>query len=105
MNYLIQIIELVKHHQLPVWALTIISDVKMYYDGQPTSSRESVLQSIDRMINSITYTVRNSTCTGDNIPRVIIDNQMTIYSLSGNTEYIKIVFKHTEKPVIDPFNF
>ena len=105
MNYLIQIVELVKHHRLPEWALLIIAEVKMYYGDYPVTERDSVLLTIDRMIDGISFTLRNTKTSGDVIPTSIEDKQMTIFSLTGDTPYLKIFFKPTKREkIIDPFS-
>lgn len=105
MNYLILIQECVQHNRLPEWALAIIAEVKMYYEKYPVTNRQSILLTIDSMIDSITFTVRNSRNTGDTIPTRIEGDEMTIFSLSGTTPYIKICFKPTRcETIIDPFS-
>lgn len=105
MNYLIQIVELVKHHRLPEWALQIIAEVKMYYSDYPVTERDSILLTIDGLIDRITFTVRNTATSGEVIPTVIEDKQMTVFSLTGDTPYLKIFFKPTKREkIIDPFS-
>ena len=107
MNYLIHITECIKHSQLPVWALMILAEVETYYSNYPVSSSErgSVLRTIDGMIDALAFDIRNSRTCGDIIPTSIEDNDMTIFSLSGKTPYIKLSFKPTKREkIIDPFS-
>lgn len=105
MNYLILIQECIQHSKLPEWALAIIAEVKMYYDKYPVTDRKSILHTIDSMIDSITFSVRNSRSTGDVIPTRIEGEEMTVYSLTGSTPYLKISFKPTRREkIIDPFS-
>ena len=103
MNYILRVVELVKHSRLPVWALSVVAEAKVWYVNQPITSRESVLSEIKRIIASQSITIRNSVTTGDNIPAVIEDNQLTVYSLTGQVPLLKFFFQPTDKEVICPF--
>lgn len=105
-NYLINIIELVKHHKLPVWALAIKAEVRSIYEGIPIGSKEIALNNIDNnIIDRLTFIHRKTVTSGKNIHTTIEDNQMTVYSMTGKTPYLKIIFRPTEQKDIDPFNF
>ena len=106
MNYLIQIVELVKHYKLPEWALAIKAEILGYYEDQPIDSRESVLNSIDTdIIDRQTFIVRNATTSGEVIPTRIEDCQLTVFSLTGETPYMQIFFRPTDREPVNPFNF
>lgn len=106
MNYLIQIIELVKHNKLPEWALAIKAEVAAWYGDQPVSSREDILHNIDTdIIDRQPFTVRNTKTSGEVIPTRIEDCQLTVFSLTGETPYLKILFRPTDREPINPFNF
>lgn len=105
MNYLILIQECVQHNKLPEWAIAVIAEVKMYYDKYPVTDRKSILHTIDSMIDHLTVTVRDSRSTGDVIPTRIEGEEMTVYSLTGSTPYLKISFKPTRREkIIDPLS-
>lgn len=107
MNYLIHITECIKHSQLPAWALMILAEVETYYSNYPVSGPERgpVLQTIDGMIDALSFDIRSSRTGGDIIPTSIEDNDMTVFSLSGKTPYIKLSFKPTKREkIIDPFS-
>lgn len=106
MNYLIQIVELVNHNKLPEWALAIKAEIRGYYEDLPIDSRESVLNSIDTgIIDRHTFIVRNATTSGEVIPTRIEDCRLTVFSLSGETPYMQISFRPTDREPINPFNF
>lgn len=103
MNYTLQVVELVKHYKLPEWALSVVAEAKMWHGGQVVSSRSSVLSSIKETIESQRIVIRNSVTTGDHIPAVIEDNQLTVYSLTGRVPLLKFFFKPTDREITDPF--
>lgn len=104
MNYILQIEELVKHSRLPVWALSVVAEAKMWHGGRVTDSRSSVLHSIKEIVESQRIVIRNSVTTGDDIPAIIEDNQLTVYSLTGQVPLLKFFFKPVDREMIYPFS-
>lgn len=103
MYYKITIHECVKHSNLPTWALLVRSEISMYFLNTSVNSyeRNGRLSTIkSHLKKNITYTVRNSKETGEDIPMQINEEEHTliIYSRTGGRPYFEIKFEPTDRP-------
>ena len=102
MNYILQIEELVSHSKVPDWAKATVANAKSWFGGRPIDSKDSTLSQILEDLKSQCIIIRNSEITGDLIPAVIKEQQLTVYSLTNQKPLLRFYFKTSDGEIIEP---
>lgn len=102
MNYILQIEELVSHSKVPDWAKATVANAKSWFGGRPIDSKDSTLSQILEDLKSQRIIIRNSEITGDLIPAVIKEQQLTVYSLTNQKPLLRFYFKTSDGEIIEP---
>lgn len=84
-KYILKVQFLVPTSQRPNYLLSLCCRLKSYFYGPFDECEiESTLHTIDSFINEHQFIIRNAKHSGKIIIRKIKDNQMDIYSMTGN---------------------